>query len=1050
MRYSRVDSFKKRHGDPHAARSPIQASSNHRKSIHIDPHPSEREQKGVYTPSPSSSNPPSLSGTPLASSFDAPSAVPHQRDFNSQPRKASFARERLIHVEAPESNLYSHTRTLSNSGVASLSSEDRTGSRRAPSHAEEASPGKSFTPQLSIPVEFQGRGRSYCGVPLQFGDQNELRFDEGLYIGTLDVDGGMTGYGKAIWTSGDVYIGEWLNDQMHGRGCYVWADGDAYEGEYRHGMISGVGTMKDASGVYVGDWLNDLRHGFGKMKYKSGTVYEGQWKEGQRHGQGILIDVPHHTTYEGEFKKDLKNGRGVETNADGDVYSGAFCDGYPHGKGCYIWANGESFEGEFVRGKPILEATSSKDDSVKKKKISREHHPKRQDQTGDDSGLMDSRSSARSPQDHSKGVVEMVHVPRHNTEQSAQRVRDERSTASVGTTASLQSTSSPQHMSLGATNNSATELLTGAQSTTSHRIELELADVTAGEATGACMASSAYSYSNLSDEESYQEETSVRSELLEPLPPALLRQILLAGSAAVALDEEASQADEDPLDLVQSPSEGEIDGGSPVTSMGSSLAPTDAPAKSSYLPPPSTPQSKQSLLSPLHGTPFASPPAHASQSLLTSGWVGIGTSMQSGASRKSSLSSHLVVTNTSVAAEEKLRELSLRRHSSAHLSTPGSSPGASHMKQGAAHPSIRPRVFQLSDFERWEALHIIGRGSFGAVYKALLPESKAIVCCKVIELNAVKTSEELVRLRNEVNLMKLLCHPNVVQYYGSIEEKSTGLPGGRSKETPSSSRRFSANPPSSGSRSNSVVASTLNSRLLIFMEFVKGCSLNQVLQKFGTIPFETLRQWVLQMVSGVGYLHSRGIIHRDIKGANVLLSREGVVKLADFGCSKCVEEIEMELSSSPSGPTPKAKEAALNPQPCHTLVGTPYWMAPEVIRGDAEGYGFKSDIWSLGCTVVEMLTGKPPWPESSSMWTAVWKIANSTGLPTEIPPNLDPQLMSFLELCFQRDPKLRPTTDELLKHPFLAAAVDGKEVRSAPLPNVSITASNGSSMEDLG
>jgi serine/threonine protein kinase len=102
------------------------------------------------------------------------------------------------------------------------------------------------------------------------------------------------------------------------------------------------------------------------------------------------------------------------------------------------------------------------------------------------------------------------------------------------------------------------------------------------------------------------------------------------------------------------------------------------------------------------------------------------------------------------------------------------------------------------------------------------------------------------------------------------------------------------------------------------------------------------------------------------------------------------------------------------------MVGTPYWMAPEVIKCDAGGYGMKSDIWSIGCTVLEMITGKPPWPECNSMWAAVYKIANSTGLPTEIPKDLDPQLMSFLQCCFERDPSKRPSAADLLQHPFLS------------------------------
>merc|ERR1711991_884688 len=107
---------------------------------------------------------------------------------------------------------------------------------------------------------------------------------------------------------------------------------------------------------------------------------------------------------------------------------------------------------------------------------------------------------------------------------------------------------------------------------------------------------------------------------------------------------------------------------------------------------------------------------------------------------------------------------------------------------------------------------------------------------------------------------------------------------------------------------------------------------------------------------------------------------------------------------------------------CKTMVGTPYWMAPEVIKSEAlgKGYGTKSDVWSVACTIVEMVTGKPPWPECGSMWAAVYKIANSQGLPTEIPKDLGDDMRDFLEKCFERDPDRRPAAAELLKHSWIA------------------------------
>jgi hypothetical protein len=267
------------------------------------------------------------------------------------------------------------------------------------------------------------------------------------------------------------------------------------------------------------------------------------------------------------------------------------------------------------------------------------------------------------------------------------------------------------------------------------------------------------------------------------------------------------------------------------------------------------------------------------------------------------------------------------------------------------------------DLIGWKQKKILGKGSFGAAYECELVNGLTL-CAKVVELGSIVDAVELEKLKSEINVMKRLHHVNIVQYYGSLEDKEKN---------------------------------TIN----IFMEFVTGGTVNNYVKKFNEIPLPTLRQWTYQIVCGVKYLHDCGIVHRDIKGDNVLVSYDGIVKLADFGCSKSIDDV----CSATHG--------------CQTMVGTPYWMAPEVIKCEPEGYGLKADVWSVGCTVVEMITGKPPWPECNSMWAAVYKIANSKGLPSEIPKDLDSQLMSFLEYCFIRDPKQRPTCAELLEHEFL-------------------------------
>ena len=164
-------------------------------------------------------------------------------------------------------------------------------------------------------------------------------------------------------------------------------------------------------------------------------------------------------------------------------------------------------------------------------------------------------------------------------------------------------------------------------------------------------------------------------------------------------------------------------------------------------------------------------------------------------------------------------------------------------------------------------------------------------------------------------------------------------------------------------------------------------------------PLQTCRRYTKQICYAIEFLHGTGVIHRDIKGDNILLTGDGIVKLADFGCSKAL----LSLQAGTHGVTAK------------TMVGTPHWMAPEVIKNQDQGYSFTADIWSIGCTVVEMLTGKPPWPEFSSMWGAVFHIANSTGPPDNVPSDIPAATKEFLEHCFERDTSLRFSSTQLLK-----------------------------------
>jgi serine/threonine protein kinase len=150
--------------------------------------------------------------------------------------------------------------------------------------------------------------------------------------------------------------------------------------------------------------------------------------------------------------------------------------------------------------------------------------------------------------------------------------------------------------------------------------------------------------------------------------------------------------------------------------------------------------------------------------------------------------------------------------------------------------------------------------------------------------------------------------------------------------------------------------------------------------------------------------------HRDIKGANILVDNGGCIKLADFGASKKV--VKLGTISEPK-----------------SMKGTPYWMAPEVIR--QTGHNWQADMSSVGCTVIEMATGKRPWSQQFQEVVALFHIGTTNSHPP-IPDHLSHQGKDFLLNCLQREPTLRPSTTELLKHPFvltceIQGGLDGSE-----------------------
>ncbi|XP_064187122.1 mitogen-activated protein kinase kinase kinase 22 isoform X1 [Anguilla rostrata] len=261
----------------------------------------------------------------------------------------------------------------------------------------------------------------------------------------------------------------------------------------------------------------------------------------------------------------------------------------------------------------------------------------------------------------------------------------------------------------------------------------------------------------------------------------------------------------------------------------------------------------------------------------------------------------------------------------------------------------------------WRLGKLLGRGAFGEVYLCYDADTGRELAAKQVPFDpeCKDTSKEVNALECEIQLLKNLRHERIVQYYGCLRDPEL-------------------------------------KKLSIFVEFMAGGSIKDQLKAYGALTEKVTRRYTRQILQGVFYLHSNMIVHRDIKGANILRDSSGNVKLGDFGASKRIQTICM------SGTGIKS------------VTGTPYWMSPEVISG--EGYGRKADVWSVACTVVEMLMQKPPWAEFEAM-AAIFKIATQPTKPA-LPEGVSDSCRDFLRQVFVEE-KRRPTAEGLLSHPFV-------------------------------
>lgn len=263
----------------------------------------------------------------------------------------------------------------------------------------------------------------------------------------------------------------------------------------------------------------------------------------------------------------------------------------------------------------------------------------------------------------------------------------------------------------------------------------------------------------------------------------------------------------------------------------------------------------------------------------------------------------------------------------------------------------------------WKKGRILGSGAFGMVYQCYDQDTGIELAVKQVQLGNMnaEVSKEVRALENEVQLLRNFQHERIVQYYGCQQD---------------------------------------NDILSIFIEFMPGGSVQDHLKQYGPLTEPISRKYTRQVLEGLAFLHKNVIVHRDIKAANVLRDTQGNVKLGDFGASK-----RLQIITSATG--------------LKSVVGTPHWMAPEVING--EGYGRKADVWSVGCTVVEMLTGKPPFPNYEPM-AAMFQIATSKHPKYELPTSCSVHLRDFLVRTFQRSFHDRPSAEDLLRDKFLRDA----------------------------
>uniref|UniRef100_A0AAQ4S0G2 Mitogen-activated protein kinase kinase kinase 4 n=1 Tax=Gasterosteus aculeatus aculeatus TaxID=481459 RepID=A0AAQ4S0G2_GASAC len=265
---------------------------------------------------------------------------------------------------------------------------------------------------------------------------------------------------------------------------------------------------------------------------------------------------------------------------------------------------------------------------------------------------------------------------------------------------------------------------------------------------------------------------------------------------------------------------------------------------------------------------------------------------------------------------------------------------------------------------KWQRGNKIGEGQYGKVYTCINVDTGELMAMKEIRFqpNDHKTIKETA---DELKIFEGIKHPNLVRYFGVELHRE---------------------------------------EMYIFMEYCDEGTLEEV-SRLG-LQEHVIRLYSKQITTAINVLHEHGIVHRDIKGANIFLTSSGLIKLGDFGCSVKLRNNTHTM-----------------PGEVNSTLGTAAYMAPEVItRAKGEGHGRAADIWSLGCVLIEMVTGKRPWHEYEHNFQIMYKVG--MGHKPPIPEKLSTEGKDFLSHCLESEPKRRWTASMLLDHPFVKVCTD--------------------------